>query len=121
MQMIKGIPLIRASSVAPFASFLREVGAPIESLWKDVGLPAEALHEPETFIPLHAVVRFTEIAAWTQAIPDLGYRVVRPTTLAALGTFGSLIGRGGTLREAIATVQVAVGAYNSGATYWLSI
>jgi AraC-like DNA-binding protein len=120
MQTIKGIPLVRASSMAPVAAYLKEIGAPVESLWKGAGLRPEALDEPEALIPLNLLVRFIESAARTQAIPDLGYRVVRPTALATLGTFGDLIRRGDTLQEVIATLQIAVNAYNSGASYWLT-
>ena len=113
------IPLIRAAGALSFVELLTDSGVSTTRLWAGVGLPLRALAEPEALVPLHLILRFTEEAAATQDVADLGLRVARRSGLESAGRFGTSIRGAPTLHAAVQTARDLVPAHNSGARYWL--
>lgn len=72
---MKPIPLHRVAVVQPFTNFLAAVGAPFQRAFRQAGLPVCALEDANNFIPSHRFWRFLVDMAYSQDIPDLGFRV----------------------------------------------
>ena len=71
----KAVPLHRVAVVRPFTKFLADVGTPIECGFRHAGLPVCALDDVNNFIPSHRFWAFLVDMAFSQDIPDLGFRV----------------------------------------------
>ena len=72
---MEAIPLHRVAVVKPFTNFLAAVGAPFERGFRQAGLPVCALEDANNFIPSHRFWEFLVDMAFSQDIPDLGFRV----------------------------------------------
>lgn len=114
------IPLVRASLVKCFATFLMGIGGPVEQLLAQSRLPDLALEDPEALVPLHRACEFAERAARTEGLQTLGLQVGRQTPLAMLGSYGRAIRRSATLHDAIETASRLGASYSSGERIWLS-
>jgi AraC-like DNA-binding protein len=114
------IPLVRASLVKCFATFLTRAGRPVEQLLGQSRLPDLVLEDPEALVPLHRACEFAERAARTEGLQTLGLRVGRQTPLAMLGSYGRAIRRSATLHDAIEAASRLGPGYSSGEHVWLS-
>ena len=72
---MEAIPLHRVAVVKPFTNFLAAVGAPFERGFRQASLPVCALEDANNFIPSHRFWEFLVDMAFSQDIPDLGFRV----------------------------------------------
>ena len=115
---VKPIPLIRAAGPLAFVGLLSDAGAPVERLWGEAKLPSAARRDPDRLVPLQFMVRFTEQAAATLAMPDLGLRVAAREDLECVGRFGVAIRRAPTLQRALETTRDLVRLHDSGERYW---
>jgi AraC-like DNA-binding protein len=116
---MKGVPLIRASALIPFVSFLEEIGARVDPILARARLPEAILAQPEALIPVHQACRFVADAARREGIDDLGFVVGRRLSLDALGVFGRLVARSATLREFLDTAVRLHPSYSTGGRLWL--
>lgn len=117
--VIRSIPLVRASSIQGFVTFLEEVGALTPCLLAEAKLPAAALRDPEALLPLKQALAFCEHAACTSGFEHLGLLVGQKTQLDALGAFGRLLRQSLTLQDAIHIAIDMMATYNSGERLWL--
>jgi len=113
------IPLVRASALLPFVSFLSQMGAPIESRLEAVMVPWRALEEPESLIPLNQGLLFLDRAAVAEGLEDLGVLAAKKIHFAQLGAFGRLICQSLTLHDALVKIFRIFSLYNSGQKIWL--
>jgi AraC-like DNA-binding protein len=74
-EVTQAVPLHRVAVVRPFTNFLADVGAPFERGFRHAGLPVCALEDVDNFIPSHRFWEFLVDMAFSQDIPDLGFRV----------------------------------------------
>lgn len=114
------VALMRAAGIRPLWSFLQCAGAPVGRIVTRVRLPSYVLAEPETLIPVHLMARFLTEAACSEGIPHLGALAGQAVGVTALGVFGNVVLRSGTLREAIRTAQRMGPSYSSGEMCWLT-
>ena len=102
---MRGVPLIRASALAPFIPFLEEVGVAIDSLLPNIGLPATGLSQPEALVPMHQVGALLHTVARRQGLTHLGYIVGERTSIKdALGSLGKRVAGSFSLHEALHTL-----------------
>jgi len=74
-KITESIPLHRIAVVSPFTNFLNDVGTSFERGFRHVGLPVCALEDANNFVPSHRFWAFLVDTAFSQDIPDLGFRV----------------------------------------------
>ena len=75
----QAIVLARVGAMAPFVTFLDEIGAPCERLLETERLSPDLLTDPGALFPLRQGLRFIDAAARSQGIEDLGLIVGRRT------------------------------------------
>lgn len=113
------IPLIRASILTGFVTFLEEIGAPVQYLLATTKLPTSVLQTPEALLPLKQVCEFYEQAAQVEECESLGLLAGQKIQIEDLGAFGRLLYHSPTLHNAIQTAIHMISAYNSGDRIWL--
>ncbi len=113
------IPMVRASAIVPFVSFLESAGAPAERLMQQVRLSPRIFESPEQLLPLHQGMAFLERAARAEKLTDIGLQVGLRTRFHELGAFGLLVRGVPTLQQALNRIVDAIALYNSGEVIWL--
>jgi AraC-like DNA-binding protein len=117
---VQSIPMVRANVLVPFVAFLESMGAPVERLLDQAKVPRTVLADPERIMPLHLCVRFLDLAARMEGLPDLGLTVGLRTRFHELGTFARLIRGAPTLHEALNRLIAAISLHNSGEFFWIA-
>ena len=112
--------MVRANVLVPLVAFLESTGAPVERLLDRAKVPRAVLADPERIMPLHLCMRFLDLAARMQGLPDLGLTVGLRTRFHELGTFARLIRGAPTLHEALNRLIAAISLHNSGELFWLA-
>ena len=69
---VQAVVLARSGALAPFITFLGEIGAPCERLLEAEHLAPDLLDDPSALFPLRQGLRFIDAAAYGQGIDDLG-------------------------------------------------
>jgi AraC-like DNA-binding protein len=110
--MTSGPPLVRASDIAPFLRWLRENDRPLESSLEAAHLPVAPWEEPDRLIPLVSALEVMRSLAASEG-PDIGCRVVLPTSILELGSLGTAMLDGRTPREAINRLCAAMDHHSS--------
>lgn len=113
------IPLVRASVIKGFVTFLEEVGSPVRQLLVKANLPASALSAPESLLPFKQVTQFYGDAARHEGEAQFGLLIGQRTQIADLGTYGRLLCQSPTLHDAINTGIHMLPTYTSGERFWL--
>lgn len=113
------IPLIRASILTGFVTFLEEIGAPVQRLLAATKLPTSVLQTPEALLPLKQVCEFYEQSARTEGCESLGLLAEQKIQIEDLGAFGRLLCYSPTLHDAIQTAIHLIATFNSGDRIWL--
>jgi len=103
---------VRASDIAPFVRWLRENDRPLESILEAAHLPVAPWEEPDRLIPLVSALEVMRSLAATEG-PDIGCRVVLPTSVLELGSLGTAMLDGRTPREAINRLCAAMDQHSS--------
>lgn len=116
---MKHIPLVRASVIKGFVTFLEEMDSPVRCLLARAKLPPSALSSPESLLPFKQVVQFYADAARNEGEEQFGLLVGQRTQIADLGTYGRLLCQSLTLHDAINTGIHMVPTYTSGERFWL--
>ena len=117
---MKGVPLVRASTVIPFVRFLEPLGLPTGRLLDDVGLPAAVLERPSLLVPAHQALRLVAAAAREAGVEHIGLRVGERTPIELLGAFGKALLGSATLHDALHTAVCLHPLFASGGRLWLS-
>lgn len=110
----QAIVLARACALAPFITFLGELGAPCERLLETERLAPDLTDDTGALFPLRQGLRFIDAAARSQGIDDLGLIVGRRTGIADLPPLHGLLSPRLTLAEAIALLAQNIRYFNSG-------
>lgn len=114
------IPLIRASILTGFVTFLEEIGAPVQRLLVTAKLPTSVLQSPESLLPLKQVCEFYEQSARTEGCENLGLLAGQKIQIEELGAFGRLLCHSPTLHDAIQTAIHMIATFSSGDRIWLT-
>lgn len=117
---MRHIPLVRASVLAPFATFLRERGFSGKAFLARSRLPAMALEDSEALIPLRLAWEFVEDAGHATEVENLGLRIGARTHLTDMGAYGRALARLPTLYQTIETASWLGAVHSSGERMWLS-
>lgn len=116
---MKHVPLIRASVIKGFTTFLEEMGSPVKQLLVKAKLPTSALYTPELLLPFKQVTEFYEEAAHKEGCEHFGLLVGQRTQVGDLGAYGRILCQSLTLHDAIHTGIHLVATYTSGERFWL--
>lgn len=113
------IPLVRASILTGFVTFLEEIGAPVQRLLATTKLSTSVLQTPEALLPLKQACEFYEQAARTEGCENLGLLAGQKMQIEGLGAFGRLLCHSPTLHDAIQIAIHMITTYSSGDRIWL--
>jgi len=114
------IALTRATILLPVISYLTRSEAPIGRLLDRAHLPRWVMMHPEGLVPTVSAPRLMAAASCTLGIRDIGIRAAEAAPIEALGTFGRLIRRSGTLGEAVEATIRHHPSYSSNGRMWLA-
>lgn len=115
------VVLTRAGGLRPLLDQLGEIGAPTGQMLGLAGLSPELVDDPNTFIPLHQVHRFVEIAAATQGLDDLGARVACRVSAFDLELLGPALRRAVTVYDYLQTGIQLIGQLTRAERFWLTL
>ncbi len=110
--MTRAIPLIRSAALFPMLRWLRDNGRPVEARLRAVDLGYVCEAEPERPVPLLGVFAFFRAMAASEG-PDIGARVVGPSSLSDLGVFGGFVLGAATPRDALRRAAAALPRYST--------
>ena len=114
------IPLTRATTVLPFVSYLKKLGAPVGTWLDDFNLSEEHwLEDPETLVPLEPTLRMLERGAKTVGLEQLGVEVATGTHFEDLGVYGRVVCSAPSLLEALLAAASGITAFSSGIRVWM--
>jgi AraC-like DNA-binding protein len=103
--MMKSVGVfIRARSLTGFVDLVSSEGGDPDRLLAAVDITREALEDPESTLPLNAVLRLFEDAAHTLKLPDFCLRLAGYQDITVLGTVALVALHSATVGEAIAAV-----------------
>ena len=96
-------PIVRASVLTGFYRFLVACGVDAETLIENAGLSVAAILDPESPLPLNAVMTLLDRAAAATGDPCMGLTFSETFPLGGTGIYGYLISNSTTVDEALST------------------
>lgn len=115
--MTKPVPLIRASNLLPFVTFLDELGGPTDRLLKELRLPREYVFDTQTICTEYQLWSFLERAARLEGIDHLGFQIACQSPIEAMGVFGQLLMQQVTLKDCLNAFIALISLHHSDGHY----
>jgi AraC-like DNA-binding protein len=100
------VPMMRVSGIFELIRWLTENGRSVEPFLEASGLAAFNVSDPNNVIPLFPASEFCKLVM-RQEGPDIGARIVDPSTIFRIGGAGQVLLRGPTIR--IGVINLAIG------------
>lgn len=120
--MIKPIPLIQASQLLPFTSYLDKIGAPTEKLLERCRLYPDLLNQPTQYIPEYQVSAFILVAGRAEGNPlDFGFAVGQTSRVEEYTSLRQYLASSLTLKMLLERFCRYVKLYSSQANFWVSL
>ena len=98
---MKGLPLIRVSTLSGFVSFLDQIGSPTDKLLQECHLRRDQIADLHAMAPEAQLWQFIEKSGRLEGIQDLGKQTAERDDIVDQGLFGSLVLQPVTLRECL--------------------
>lgn len=112
-------PVVRAGNLATIIAKLRPLGVPLTPYLKRAGISEEIIETPDALISLPRSVRFLELVASAEGIPDLGLRSGHATLIADLGPYGTTLDRSITVYDYLRLGVPLYKSVSNAHSFWL--
>lgn len=112
-------PVVRAGNLAMIISKLQPLGITLTRHLDHAGIPEDIMEATEALISLPRSVRFLELVARAEGIPDLGLRSGQATSIADLGPYGRLLDRSVTVFDYLRLGVPLYDSVSNAHSFWL--